>query len=253
MRRPLLLAALVLGFGVMFALWPRGQVQSWMLGWWAPVAGVLHTPARLWHALSVWLSRQAELAARVRELEEENARARLLAVELASVRTQLQALQALVGSMRAVPRWHAVRVVGALPGKVSTRLLVAGQASPDDAVLAAQGLVGLVDEVRGRYAVVRTILDASLAVPATDASRRLVLLVRGTGSRLVVRFAPLDARLHPGDVLYTSGAGGVFPPGVPVARITHVRAPEESLFLEIEAKPVARWATMPYLAVAPRQ
>ncbi len=252
MRRFLLLAALWLVFGAALWFWPGGRAQSWMLGWWAPVADALHAPARAWHAVSLWWTRQKRLVARVRALERENTRARLLRAELDAVRAELAALKELTAAMDGVPAWRAVRVVGSLPGGPARRLLVAGRAAVDEPVIAAGGLVGVVDEVRGDHAVVRTILDASMAVPATDASRRLALLVRGEGARLVVRFAPADAGLAPGEIVYTSGAGGLFPPGVPVARITRVQKAPGRMFLAVEAEPAARWRTAPYLALVPR-
>ncbi len=252
MRRFVLLAALWVVIGSLILLWPKGRVQSQALAWTAPIVDAIRAPVRLWRRMALWWEKQSQLVARVRALEEENARARLLAMEVASLRMELAALKALVQAPGKMAPWRAVRVIGSLPAGPARRLLVVGAAKPDEAVVAPGGLVGVVDEVRGAHAVVRTILDASVAVPATDSTRTLALLVRGEGTRLVVRFAPAHASLKSGDVIYTSGAGGLFPPGVPIARITKVRKVRGSLFLEVEAVPTAQWRTTPYLAVVPR-
>ena len=122
----------------------------------------------------------------------------------------------------------------------------------DDIVVSHEGLVGIVDQSTKTYAVVRTILDASLAVPVTMKDSALAALVRGAGEELIVDFVPLKNAPKEGDVLLTSGAGGLFPAGLPVAKVTEVHAVEGGLFAEVMATPVANWKKEPWLAVAKR-
>jgi len=123
----------------------------------------------------------------------------------------------------------------------------------DDTVASSEGLVGLVDSVSGHMAIVRTVLDASLAVPVTLPGTGLAALVRGQGEQLSVEFVP-QADAPPRDsILVTSGAGGVFPPGIPVAHILSVHAVPGSVFVDVEAEPTAHWRRDAWLSVATRK
>jgi cell shape-determining protein MreC len=97
---------------------------------------------------------------------------------------------------------------------------------------------------------VRTIFDASLAVPVTIPGTTLAALSRGEGDRLTINFVPRQANLMANEVLYTSGAGGMFPPGIAVARITDVQPVPGQLFVSVVAEPVAHWQRDNWLAVA---
>ena len=66
-------------------------------------------------------------------------------------------------------------------------------------------------------------------------------MLSGTGSEgiLELRFIPLNADYQIGDELVTSGIGGVYPPGVPVARISNVERNATQLFANITCTPLA--------------
>ncbi len=221
-----------------------------------PLVDALQAPARWWRATRLWFTNQSRLT-------EENRRLRAALERQAGARQELNALRAENRQLRAllklkdIPgfRWRAAKVLGRSPDQMSQRLLLFTQAdaSAGDVVVSRNGLVGLVSETRGRRAAVRTILDASLSAPVTLPGRRLAALVRGQGERLRVDFVPLADAPPPGSVLVTSGAGGVFPPGIPVARVTRVRPVAGSLFAEVEAEPVATWRRDAWLSIASRK
>jgi len=55
-----------------------------------------------------------------------------------------------------------------------------------------------------------------------------------------------------GDILITSGAGGLFPAGLPVAVVKEAKAVEGGVFVEVIAEPVAFWQREAWLAIASR-
>ena len=76
-------------------------------------------------------------------------------------------------------------------------------------------------------------------------------LASGTGSRqLRLEFIPRRAQLLRGAVLVTSGADGIYPPGLAVARVASIRESDEP-FLEVRASPTARLATLRVVVVLP--
>lgn len=107
-------------------------------------------------------------------------------------------------------------------------------------VLDAHGVVGQVFRVTPYDAEVLLITDPSHAIPVQINRNGLRTIVQGTGQidRLALPYLPSNADVRVGDLLVTSGMGGVFPAGYPVATITAI-APQKSPFAKISAVPVA--------------
>ncbi|MDQ6994366.1 MAG: rod shape-determining protein MreC [Mariprofundaceae bacterium] len=147
-------------------------------------------------------------------------------------------------------QWCAARVLGHSPEQKSRHLILETQSQQDDVVIARTGLVGLIDQSQAHTAMVRTILDGSIAVPVTLPDSSLAALVRGEGDHLSVDFIPLNQAPKVGDVLQTSGAGGLFPPGISVAYVTHIEPVAGRIFAKVTAVPTAHWQREAWLAIA---
>lgn len=248
-QKLLALAGVVLVLLVALFQVPAGQKLG--LGM-APLLSVLQAPGRWWQEANLWFvdskQLQSDYKSATLQLEQQSA----LIQEVRSLREENHQLRALLGIKQLKGfHWHAAKVQGRSPDKMSQRLiLLVDQANPDDVIVSSHGLVGLVDQAKTGTAVVRTILDASLAVPTTMPGSSLAALVRGEGDRLIVDFVPLESAPPPGSVLITSGAGGIFPPGLPVARITRVSPVPGQVFAHVAAEPIAHWQRESWLAMA---
>ena len=66
---------------------------------------------------------------------------------------------------------------------------------------------------------------------------RLIAFGSSTPGKVEVRYFSSDADLREGDLLVTSGVGGVFPPGLSVGRIDQVQRSSASGFARAEALP----------------
>ena len=60
------------------------------------------------------------------------------------------------------------------------------------------------------------------------------------GDALELRYTLANADINEGDLLTTSGVDGVYPPGLPVARVASVERRAESTFTRIVCEPLAR-------------
>jgi rod shape-determining protein MreC len=120
----------------------------------------------------------------------------------------------LIGSTAASARRYAIIDVGTAQG------VRAGQP-----VRGAAGLIGRVVEVSRDTARVLLISDADNVVPVRRAGDGLPGFVQGTANgRIEIRLLTMGNNpLHPGDVFVTSGSGGIYPPGVPVAVVAATR------------------------------
>lgn len=109
------------------------------------------------------------------------------------------------------------------------------------AVLDARGVFGQITRV-GRYAAEAILItDAATATPVRVNRTGLRSIAVGTGdfAKLNLPFITGDADVKVGDLLVTSGLGGIFPPGYPVAEVTVVKRDPAATFATVEAKPLA--------------
>ena len=250
-RRYKLWLILVTVIALLFA-GSRLPANSWPMLAMSPVLEVLHAPVQWWTSLSQWFVDRQSLQANYLALQKKTQQQAALIQEATSLREenrQLRKILDIVG-IRGY-RWHAAKVRGRTPGGMSQRILIqVNGVSIDDVIVSSEGLVGLVDSATDNYATVRSIFDASLAVPVTIPGGDLAALSVGQGDRLEINFVPVEIAPAVGEVLYTSGAGGLFPPGIAVARITEVQPVPGQLFARVLAEPVAHWQRDNWLAVA---
>lgn len=108
-------------------------------------------------------------------------------------------------------------------------------------VINSRGLVGQILEVSDHRATIILLTDPSHAVPVRVERTGLRAIAYGTGAsdRLLLSHVPFSANLQVGDRLISSGLGGRFPAGLPVAVITEVRGDRSATFANADAHPVA--------------
>jgi rod shape-determining protein MreC len=109
------------------------------------------------------------------------------------------------------------------------------------AVLDGEGIFGQVAKVNASTAEVILISDAEHAIPVQSNRSGVRTIAVGTGdeNKLSLPFVTVEADLQEGDLLLSTGLGGVFPPGYPVARVTAVKR-AGSTFASVEARPTAK-------------
>lgn len=108
-------------------------------------------------------------------------------------------------------------------------------------VLDPKGVMGQVTRVGLFRSAVSLITDPSQGIPVQIIRNGLRTLVQGAGASdlLHVPFLDRTADVREGDLLVTSGMGGRFPPGYPVARVVDVSIDINAPFLGVKAVPVA--------------
>jgi rod shape-determining protein MreC len=126
---------------------------------------------------------------------------------------------------------------GIVINKGSQHGVVVGQAVVD-----SEGVMGQVVHVAPFTSNVMLITDPSHAIPVVDNRSGMRAIAMGTGSsdRLEVPNLPLNADIKEGDLLVTSGLGGSFPPGYPVAVVGKVERNPVQSFAEVTVRPTAR-------------
>lgn len=111
-------------------------------------------------------------------------------------------------------------------------------------VLSANGLIGQIESVTAYGSTVRLITDSKSGVAVfLQTSRAEGILSGSIDGLLSLDFIPLSVTVTVGESVITSGAGGIFPKGIPIGKVTSVDVAPSDLYATISVKPVSRVRT----------
>jgi rod shape-determining protein MreC len=112
---------------------------------------------------------------------------------------------------------------------------------PQQPVLDANGVVGQVFRALPFSSEIMLITDPNHAIPVQVNRNGLLTIAVGSGqlNKLVLPYLPSNADIRPGDLLITSGLGGTFPQGYPVAVVDEFTSQPNKAFASITATPKA--------------
>lgn len=116
-------------------------------------------------------------------------------------------------------------------------------------VISDKGVVGQVVAVAKMTSRVLLICDASHALPIQVLRNDIRVIAAGSGCTddLQLEHLPSNTDIRVGDVLVTSGLGGRFPEGYPVAVVSSVKVDNERAYTVIQARPTAGLQRLRYL------
>ena len=173
---------------------------------------------------------QSERALRTEQLAEENNRLRAL--------LELRAATAV--------RSHPAEVLYEASDPYSRKVLIdAGLAQGVQAgspVINEAGVLGQVTRAYALTSEVTLLADKDAAIPVLNTrtqQRGAAFGGTAAGAAMELRFTSANADVQVGDLLHTSGLDGVYPPGLPVARVASVERRVESGFARIVLRPEA--------------
>lgn len=236
---------------------PLGAIRSAVGAVLAPVADlsdrVFRPVGDAWGALASGGDLREEndrLAARVEELEREQAEAEVARRELAQLSADLD-IEALADQDSVVARVVRGAVGNYDAGVQINRGSDAGVAVGMP-VVGGTGLVGRVASVTPTRSTLELVTDPAFRVGVRVAGGTGLGVVSGTGSQTEAKAASFDADvpLAEGDLLVTSGAPrSVFPPDLPVGRVEGVRVDTLGLEKQADVELAARFADLSFVTV----
>jgi rod shape-determining protein MreC len=211
-----------------------------------PVQLAVNSPSAAW----TWLQRNFESRD---ELRAENERLKARDRDLAMRSMGYEALARENGELRglrdALPpvadHWIAAEVVNVQPNSLRHRILVnRGKLNgvfKAQAVLDDKGVIGQTTHVGAFSAEVILITDTEHAIPVQieRTGLRTIAVGAGDSTSLALPYLPGNADIKTGDLLITSGLGGVFPAGYPVAKVTEVHRDAVQPLAQVLAAPFA--------------
>ena len=257
--RPLLLGGPALGLRlIVLALMSAGlmvadhrqhhlaSIRDWLSAAAYPFQWAVQAPLAAWTSARESLATRSRVEAENVKLAADNFLLRLKQMRFDSLVQENQRLRAAGESTaRVVQRTLVAEIVRVDLDPLRQRVLVnkgtragvfRGQAALD-----ANGVFGQVTRAGPVSAEVILISDPEHAIPVlvNRTGARTIALGTGRSGLLSLPYLPRNADVVAGDLLVSSGLGGVYPPGYPVGKVSAVvRDPDQAL-LAIEAEPLA--------------
>lgn len=192
------------------------------------------------------LAARERLLARNRQLEEQNLRLSGRLQRLTALETENTRLRALMESGKRLQQRMQVAEILRVDLDPFRHQIVINKGLRDGVyagqpLLDAEGVFGQVVHPGQLSSEALLITDPSHALPVTDNRNGLRTIAVGTGEldRLSLPYLPNSADIQAGDLLVTSGLGGRFPPGYPVATVTAVNRDPSATFADVSARPLA--------------
>ncbi|PWM22189.1 MAG: rod shape-determining protein MreC [Oscillospiraceae bacterium] len=224
-----------------------GQLAAWMM---TPLQRVSASLSYAASDAATALFSGHRLAAENEELKSENARLRSMLVEYERTKSENEQLREYLQIREQNPDFdfEPAMVVGRdTASRFYSFTIDRGSnsgISVNDPVITEEGLVGIVSEVGLTYSKVLTILDVSVQVGVMDSATREIGVTSGELSLaeeglLLLSYLPRESQAQTGDLIVTTGVGGLFPRDLVIGAIRELRPDSKGLSLSAVIEPPA--------------
>jgi rod shape-determining protein MreC len=183
------------------------------------------------------------------KLRQEAQRLRVEALQVSEVQEENRRLRQLLGLKTALPIATVSGEIIAREWGGWVRSLTVNRGRDDNvarltAVIVPEGLIGRVVDVRPRSSVIQVLIDPASTVGAHMVRTRTQGIVEGE-PRGTMRFKYMardGGGIQVGDLIVTSGAGGLFPRGLPIGRVHVIDDRGSALFSYAQLTPAVDFA-----------
>ena len=243
-----LLVFLALTFLIVDANWkafnPFRQVLSVAV---YPFQRVVMFPRQVIVIVNDWFDAAASAKSESEALQKQRIELAQLATHAAQLTTENAQLKRLMGVFdKLVAQPSMVVEVLYEPFNAFNHRLVFNKGSaagiaPGMPVIDEGGVVGQIVRVTPFTAEAAVLTDEVVSIPVQLLRNGLRLIAFGssTPGKIEVRYFASDADIREGDVMVTSGVGGLFPPGLSVATVDKVERDSSSGFARAEGQPAS--------------
>jgi rod shape-determining protein MreC len=211
-----------------------------------PIQQAVSSPTNAWGWMREIFETRDALRAENERLKEQS---RLLAIRSMRYEALARENGELRGLRDALPpvaeKWLAAEIVNIEINSLRQRVLInrgtANGVFKAQALLDDKGVIGQITHVGPWSAEAILITDPEHAIPVVieRTGLRTIAVGAGDAQSLALPYLPGNADVKSGDLLLTSGLGGVFPAGYPVARVTEVHRDAVQPLAQVRATPFA--------------
>ena len=244
-----LVFTLILSFGVMYLDFNGkylNTLRSYLSAAVYPVHVLVNAPKNLFSSISGNINKQEKLDLKNQEIKAENIILKSKIQQVYKLESENKRLRVLLDSKPEYQNDLTFAEIVSIDNDVNKHRIMINKGSrknvySGDVVSDSKGIIGQVirDHIFGSEVLLIT--DPEHAIPIEIARNGLRSIALGVGSyeHIVLNYLPVSTDIKKGDVLITSGLGGKYPEGYPVATVKSISNLTGELFLKIEAKPFA--------------
>ena len=244
-----LVFTLIFSFGIMYLDFNGkylNTLRSYLSAAVYPVHILVNAPKNLISSISGNINKQGKLDLKNQEINKENIILKSKIQQVYKLESENKRLRALLDSKPEYQNELTFAEIVSINNDVNKHRIIINKGSREnvyrgDVVSDSKGIIGQVirDHIIGSEVLLIT--DPEHAIPIEIARNGLRSIALGVGSyeHIVLNYLPVSTDIKKGDVLITSGLGGKYPEGYPVATVKSISNLTGELFLKIEAKPFA--------------
>ena len=244
-----LLFFLILSFGLMYLDY-KGQylnkVRSYISVTTYPIHVVMNAPKNIFLKLTESMGQREKIILDNQKLKTENITLGSQIQKIYRLEKENKRLRELLDSK---PKTEDIFVLAEIvtenPDPFKHRIII-NKGSKEDVhtnqtIADSKGIIGHVirDQIFGSEVLLITDPEHAIPIEVARTGLRSIALGMGSYEEIKLSYLAVNTDIQKGDILLTSGLGGQYPEGYPVAIIDKVSAQEGESFLEVRAKPFA--------------
>lgn len=211
-----------------------------------PIQWAVNSPQLAWRSLGAGIETRGQLRTENEQLRQQQRADEIALLRLKALEQENQELRGLKAALpELTKKWQLAEIISVDVNPLRQRLVInrgaSGGAFANQAVVDAKGVLGQVIRVGPLSAEVLLITDPESGIPVQVLRNGLRTIAVGSGAPndLLLPYLAVNADIKSGDQLVTSGMGGVYPAGYPVAEITGVFREDKQLLAQVHARPLA--------------
>ena len=194
----------------------------------SPLVDVLVAPARVMAGVFDYFRDLGHIYSDNQKLRAENKRLQIISEKSRALEIENKLLSKLLNyTPPPKAKFITARVI-AEEGDAFSHSIIAytggeGNVKKGQVVMSDNGVIGRVDKPGKMYAKIILITDINSKIPVMVERTRVRGILSGDNTSVPkMIFIPLSAKLSVGDRIITSGVAGVFPPGLPIGKVSSV-------------------------------
>lgn len=230
------------------------QVRVYLGSLVSPLQYLANAPGMLLDSMSDQVQTRSDLIEQTKQQEQQLFTLRTRLLQMEHLEHENQRLRELLGSpVQKESRKMVAELISVDSDPFSHQILINKGALDGvyngQPVINDQGVIGQVLHVGSTTSRVLLITDSSHGLPVRVLRNDLRAIATGSGEldKLELRNLPRNTDIQVGDLLVTSGLGGRFPEGYPVATVTRSDYIEGKPFAQVEAKPLVPLDRLRYM------
>jgi len=245
-----LLVSLIISFGLMYLDYKDqylNKVRSYISATTYPIYVVTNAPKNIFLTLRESMGQKEKIVLENQRLKTENITLSSKIQQIYNLEKENKRLHELLESKpKTEDKFILAEIVSENLDPFKHRIII-NKGSKENVLINqtvadSKGIIGHVirDQIFGSEVLLLTDPEHALPIEVARTGLRSIALGIGSYEEIQLSYLAVNTDIQKGDILLTSGLGGQYPAGYPVAIVDKVSAPEGEPFLEVRAKPFAQ-------------